>query len=173
MLEQVELWRLLDYNPDTGVFTARVRRGKRRAGEIEGCLTPDGYVQITINGRHALAHRLAFVWMTGACPHEVDHINGVRDDNRWANLREASRAHNMQNLGAAKRSNRTSGLLGCHLIKHTGRFAAQITVNKKVRHLGSFDTAEQAHAAYLKAKHELHPTHQRLRTPPHQQEKPQ
>lgn len=164
MLTQSELMRLMRYDPLTGVFTCLVTRGGRRlAGSAEGCRHVDGYWTITINTRHHLAHRLAFLYMEGYMPPEVDHVNGDRADNRWCNLRIATRAHNMQNLGGPKRSNKTTGLLGCHLIKHTGKYAAQITVNRKVRHLGSFITPEEAHAAYLTAKHELHPTHLRLR----------
>lgn len=68
----------------------------------------------------------------------------------------------MRNLGAAQKNNKTTGLLGCHLIKHTGKYAAQITVNRKCIHLGSFSTPEEAHEAYCAAKKVLHPLAKRL-----------
>jgi hypothetical protein len=90
--------------------------------------------------------------MTGAWPpNDVDHINGVRDDNRWTNLRLATRAENLRNMKA--KTNKT-GLKGVYL--NAGRYTARIRHNYTSHYLGRFDTPEEAHAAYRKAADALH-----------------
>jgi hypothetical protein len=83
----------------------------------------------------------------------VDHINGRRDDNRWCNLRDASRLVNQQNMRRAVAGS-ASGLLGAH--KKRGKWSSQIKVRGVLVKLGIFETADQAHAAYLAAKRQLH-----------------
>ena len=104
---------VLDYGPDTGVFTWKIRTNSRvKVGDVAGALRPDGYIQISIDGRLHRAHRLAWLYVTGESPpDQIDHINGVRDDNRIANLRLATSAENKQNLRRAKSRNKT-GFLG-------------------------------------------------------------
>lgn len=163
MLTQERLKEVLHYDPETGIFTAKVTRGNRLAGRAVGCDNGDGYLQIRIDNRLYFAHRLAFLWMTGVQPkHQIDHINGVRSDNRWPNLRDLPVAENAHNIGGPRRDN-TSGFVGTWYDKRENRWASAIQVHRKRRYLGYFDTPELAHAAYLKAKDELHPTHQRLR----------
>ena len=101
-------------------------------------------------------HRLAFLYQTGQWPaRQVDHINGVRDDNRWSNLRESTNAQNSQNERRARSSN-TVGFLG--VSRHrSGRFRARIVVDGKERSLGLHDTPQIAHSAYLSAKRDIHP----------------
>lgn len=162
-LTQAWLKELLHYDPATGVFTWRVQRGNRASGSVGGAPNNAGYIQLRVDKCNYLAHRLAFLYMTGAWPeHEIDHINGVRNDNRWANLRDVSRQQNAHNIGTPPSSN-TSGLLGASWVKTRACWRATIGLNMRTRTIGFFPTAEQAHAAYLKAKDELHPTHQRLR----------
>jgi len=162
-LTQARLKELLHYDPETGVFTWRVGRVGCRAGSIAGSLNGCGYRQIGIDRRMHLLHRIAFLYVTGGFPQEeLDHINGVRDDNRWVNLREATGSENRHNLGGPP-SHNTSGFLGVYWCKRRQKWVAEIKLRGRKRHLGYFDTAEEAHATYLKAKDELHPTHQRLR----------
>lgn len=150
-----ELAELLEYDPDTGVFTWKVNRGGCKAGDIAGSDHNRGYWQIRVKGCRYLAHRLAFLLMTGAMPAgDVDHINGNRADNRWCNLRDVSRTLNNQNQRRAQKDNET-GLLG--VSPHRGRFKAQIRVNGKVRNLGLFDSPEVAHKVYLAHKRLMHP----------------
>ena len=152
-----ELAAVLAYDPETGRFTwlrppARARHVK--AGAEAGCLASDGYRQIRISRRGYMAHRLAFLLMTGAWPAgQVDHINGDRADNRWSNLRDVSASVNTQNQRRAQRGNR-AGLLGVSL--EGGRYRARVRLNGTNQHMGLFDTPEEAHAAYLEAKRRLH-----------------
>src|SRR5258707_7365907 len=81
---------LLAYDPEAGTFTWKVRLSKNtHVGDIAGCITSEGYGIIRINERGYLAHRLAWLITTGKWPPEIDHKNGIKNDNRWMNLREA------------------------------------------------------------------------------------
>ena len=146
---------VLHYAPDTGVFTWLVKTSTRiKVGDVAGSASARGYVWVRVDGVLLLAHRLAFLWMTGEWPPQfVDHINGVRDDNRWSNLRPATRAENNQNQRRARSDNKL-GLLG--VCRYRNRFRATIAVDGQRIHIGTFDAPEQAHAAYLKTKRELH-----------------
>lgn len=155
---QVYLKSILDYDPETGVFTWRRRSdvpkewNTKYAGTKAGSPEPvSGYERISIGDRIFKAHRLAWVWMTGDSPeHEVDHINCDRMDNRWCNLREATHSQNRANIA-------TWGSLGLKGVTQYGnRFMAKITKHGKYYYLGTFDSPEEAHAAYMKAARELH-----------------
>ena len=150
---------VLAYDPETGVLRW-LKRGKgRRTAFPAGCINANGYRYITINYRHLISHRLAWLITHGEWPTEqIDHINGDRSDNRLCNLRECSLVGNMQNLRKAKTTNVTTGLLGASLLKTTGAFRATIGIEGKQIHLGCFKTAEEAHAVYLEAKRRLHST---------------
>jgi hypothetical protein len=148
---------LTNYNPETGEFTWAVSKGAAKAGRpVGGKHRAKGYGDVVIDGVRCAVHRLIWFRETGEWPRfEVDHINGVRDDNRWANLRDVPAGVNRQNQRWAHRRKR-AGLLGAHLTKG-GRWQAAICHNYKQIHLGFFDTAEDAHQAYLAKKRELHP----------------
>jgi hypothetical protein len=155
MLTIERLKHLLHYDPDTGVFTHRVARKRVVVGEEAGHVDAShGYRTICIDYKKYYAHRLAIFYMTGEWPTKlVDHWDTNRLNNRYKNLRDASRLVNQQNLRKANTDN-SSGLLGAH--KKRGKWSSQIRVSGKVIRLGSFDTAEQAHEAYVSAKRELH-----------------
>lgn len=146
---------LLDYCPETGSFHWRVRRGSRRKGDTAGTLMGQGCIAIGIDGVAYLAHRLAWVFMTGnPAPDEIDHENLDVSDNRWSNLRCATRPQNAANRGAF-RSNKI-GLKGVSQTKGCSTFRARIGPAKNRIYLGRFPTAEEAHAAYCKAAKELY-----------------
>lgn len=130
-----------------------------RDGKPVGYKTTAGYIRFAICRRRYFAHRVVWFMTHGEWPsHEVDHINGIRTDNRPENLRNVTRLMNSQNVGAAHVTNSTTGLLGTHYHASNGKnFRAQIWVNGKNRHIGYFETAMQAHQAYLEAKAALHP----------------
>lgn len=151
-----ELKSCLNYNPIDGAFVWLVDRGKAKTGHVAGCLRPDGYRYVSVSGRRFLAHRLAFLFMTGSMPKmDVDHINGDRSDNRWANLRDVPAQLNRQNQHKPKAGS-ASNLLGAYFDARCGRWYSNIRANGKRVPLGRFDTAEQAHAAYISAKRVMH-----------------
>lgn len=108
---------------------------------------------IGIDGKRYLAHRLAWFYVTGYWPELIDHVDGNRSNNAWSNLREANKLINQQNRHNESSFNET-GLLGAFRVG--GRFKSSIRYGGKSHHLGYFDTAEQAHAAYVSAKREHH-----------------
>jgi len=159
-LTQEELKRLLDYDPLTGIFTwigLSSKRSHVKIGDLAGGISKDGYRKIRVLNKLFLAHRLAWMFMEGAWPEKfIDHKNGIRHDNRWENLRNASRNLNCENR--QKTSNNTARLIGAHWDKNnrTSPWCSQIKVNGKYIYLGRFKTPEEAHQAYLEAKRKYH-----------------
>jgi hypothetical protein len=154
LITQERLRELAHYCPKTGQFTHLQSKGSKKTGMSAGTLRQDGYVYIMFGGMRAFAHRFAWLYMTGEWPtQEIDHIDGNKANNAFANLRQVSRQANTENKRQAKRTSKT-GLLG--VVKHRNRFVAAITHSGNRTYLGVFETAEAAHAAYLKAKRELH-----------------
>ena len=152
-LTQERLKELLTYDPDTGVFRWRTRRGSSGAGKTAGSDNGKGYIVIRIDRRIYKAHRLAWLHELGRFPPaDLDHINGQKGDNRIANLREATRSQNQANLGAPR--NNTSGVKGVFWDKHAGKWVAQIRQGGR-KHLGCFSDKSEAKAAYEKAAREL------------------
>jgi len=151
-----ELRQWLRYEPETGLlYWTRSRRGPAFCGAVAGYTDRFGYVLVKFKQRNYRAHRIAFALMNGSAPDIVDHINGNRADNRWSNLRVADAAFNAQNIRRARADNKATGKLGVS-VAPSGRFQARIMVNKRSKHLGNFDTPDQAHAAYVEAKRRLH-----------------
>jgi len=144
---------VLAYNPDTGVFVWRVRRGRIPEGSPAGVTRSDGYVVIRVDYEMHYAHRLAWLYMTRELVPGIDHINGNPSDNRWANLRTANQSSNSAN--AKLRSSSTSGYKGVTWAPRVKRWRSSIGHNGKRIWLGYFDTAEEAHAAYLAAARRL------------------
>jgi hypothetical protein len=159
MLTQSELKALLDYNPDTGIFTRLVSRSNNcKVGPCKEHKHPYGYVQIGLGKKMYLAHRLAFLWMTGAWPSKnIDHINGVFDDNRWQNLRQLEHFENLQNVAGAASNNKLTGLLGVKVDRRRGTFVGRLTLHGKEYRTKSFKTPEEAHAARNELARTLHP----------------
>src|ERR1019366_2534525 len=109
MITQQRLLELLHYEPSNGQFTWKVHRHRCRPGAIAGCREDLGYIRIGVDGCYYRAHRLAFLYMTGQFSKgEVDHMNLDKSDNRWANLRAATRSENMGNQ--KRPSHNTSGI---------------------------------------------------------------
>ncbi|MGP3789788.1 HNH endonuclease [Pseudomonas sp. B392_1p] len=154
---QIEmLQEFLAYDPGTGLLTWKKRRGQRgRVGQVAGAKTAHGYIGVGIAGVRAVpAHRIAFALMTGSWPElEVDHIDGDRSNNAWANLRLVTTAQNHQNMRKPRTDN-AAGHLGVSF--QDGRYRAQIQAGGKKRWLGQFATPEEASAAYVAAKRNLH-----------------
>ena len=153
-------WRLvrtmLNYDPETGVFTWNCDVSNVKAGSRTGSKTKKGYLLIRLNKKQYLAHRLAWFWMTGIWPAGlIDHKNTDKTDNRWGNLRQASNSDNLLNRG--RNSNNSSGFKGVSFDKSAGKFAAYLTVKGQRKHLGYYETPEAAHAAYAGAIRDASP----------------
>lgn len=145
-----EVSALLNYDPQTGLFTHKVNGHKRKAGAATGRLDSKGYVRIRLMGYEFKAHRLAWLLTYGTWPAaEIDHINGCPSDNRIINIRDVSVAENGWNRKGAMRNNKTGVLGVCEM---DGMFIAQIGVDGRRLRLGAFDTVEEAAAAYNAAK---------------------
>lgn len=156
VISQERLKELFRYEEDTGLFVRIKAVSNTKVGDVVKKKDSKGHLQVRIDGRHYSAHRLAWMYVHGAWPSgQIDHINGVRDDNRIKNLRDVSHAINAQNIHTANKGSKTK-LLGACFHKASGKYVAQISVDKKIKHLGLFETPEQAHQQYLSAKRSLH-----------------
>lgn len=149
----VALQAFANYDASTGHFIRRHRTSANApAGVPCGTVSGGGYRYIRVLGRHYRASRLAWLWVTGDWPAGVvDHANGDRQDDRWANLRLATSAQNCAN--AKLRADNTTGFKGVKPLN--GRWQARIGTGGK-HHLGTFDTPEEAHAAYVGAARVLY-----------------
>jgi hypothetical protein len=153
MLTQKELKELLHYDPNTGIFTWCINKRGCKIGNIAGYCDPKNYIIIGINGKLYGAHRLAWLYVYGIWPKDqIDHIDGNPNNNRISNLRECDNRGNQQNK--TKQKNNKSGYLGVYFYRN--KWVAQIKHQKKVYHLGRYNTPEEAHDAYLRAKAKLH-----------------
>lgn len=159
-LTQEQLKQFLRYNPKTGEFTRIAAYNNVGVGKKVGWTVTYGAgkkfrVKVGVNGDDYMAHRLAWLYMTGEWPkQEIDHINEDGADNRWDNLREASPTENLRNRGP--QSNNTTGYKGTCFVKSKGFYIAGIKVHGKRTHLGCFKTAEEAHQAYCEAAKKYH-----------------
>lgn len=155
-LTAARLRELLNYDAETGAFNWLVDHGRHRAGDRAERKAAKGYRGITVDGRPYLCHRLAWFIVHGEWPTmDVDHKDGVRSNNAASNLRHGSRSFNMQNLRRAH-ADTQSKLLGAYLDKRRGYWVSRICKNGKSLDLGRFQSAQEAHQAYVAAKRVLH-----------------
>lgn len=134
-LTKEELRKVIHYDPYTGVFT-------RLDGSGCGYIMNTGYREISVQNKKWLAHRLAFVYMEDYLPKYVDHINQVKDDNRWCNLRECSHVENMRNTKV--RTTSLTGERNVHLHKKSGLYGVTLRINGKVKSFGYYKDLELA-----------------------------
>jgi len=157
---------LFVYCPETGILTNRITRSSRaqignEAGGVGGFIG-SFYRQVMIEGRKYKTHRIIFLYMTRSLPtNQVDHINGDTFDNRWVNLRDVTKAENMQNAKIPR--NNTSGHIGVCWHKRCKKWAAQISVAGEKTCLGYFTDKQDAINARNAAEIEYgyHPNHGR------------
>jgi len=133
----------------------RLKQSGVKQGKISGSLSNEGYLVTSVDQKLYKCHRLAWLYMTGEWPQgQIDHINGIRSDNRFENLRDVAKQINLENQRKAQRRNKSTGVLGT--FKNGAKFAARITHNHTKNYLGTFNTIEEASAAYVAAKRMFH-----------------
>lgn len=152
---QERLRELLDYNAETGDFYWRSQRGRFSAGSKAGSLHVHGYMQICVDGRSYGSHRLAWIYVHGQIPNLIDHINGIRDDNRICNLRNVDHRVNAENR-KSHRAGKQIPFIGVRKQTLNDTYSSSIKVQGKTMALGTFKTPEEAHAAYVAAKAKYH-----------------
>ena len=151
-----ELKDLLDYDPDTGKFYWVVAKSRSiKVGDMAGTRHKQGYNQIRINGRLYLAHRLAWLYMTGNMPDSlIDHEDGDVSNNAWSNLRASSSLEN--NYNSKMQKSNTSGVKGVSWCNTHKRWVAKIGVGGKSILIGYFKDIGQAEVETRKAREKLH-----------------
>lgn len=149
-LSQKRLKALVSYDTVTGIFKRKraYKNNRVGVGQQVGSVSGNGYLLVMINGKSYTQHRLAFLYMEGYFPeHGVDHINGVRTDNRWCNLRHATRFCNMQNKKPHKDS--SSKMKGVSWITKTKVWKSQVCLNRTTIYLGFYESELDAGLARL------------------------
>jgi hypothetical protein len=160
ILTKEHLREFLRYNLSTGEwFWIKSPRSGISIGKKAGTKQTLGYMQIRFKGNHYLSHRLAFLYVLGWIPEQVDHINHDVTDCRWINLRAASSTKNNQNRSIGK--NNSSGFVGVTFSKTHGKYIASIGIGGKRYHLGVFVDKQDAITAREAAnkKHGFHLNH--------------
>ena len=155
-MKQDELKALLHYDPPTGMFRWRyARRNKSLPWDVAGSVLKQGYVQITVNGERHVAHRLAWIYMTGKEPPEqIDHIDLDKSNNSWCNLRAADNTTNHWN--EAIRSTNKSGHKGVWWHRQSGKWEAAVRVNGKQHTVGRYERIEDAVKAVKQYREQHH-----------------
>jgi hypothetical protein len=150
-LTQKRLKELLNYNPETGIFRWKESRGCKESGSLAGNKNSYGYIQIQIDRKLYNASRLAYLYIKGYLPeYEVDHEDRVRDNNKWENLRHASRLCNMRNKSIYR--NNKSGVTGVYWSKSKAKYESQIRINGKAKYLGHYHSLIEAVKARWEAE---------------------
>lgn len=142
-ITQDKLKQLLHYNPYTGIFKWRNKKGKVKRKDVAGSTNNNEYTRIVIDYKFYQAHRLAWLYMYGYFPeNDIDHIDRIRNNNRINNLREVSRQCNMRNSGNPRNNN--SGVKGVCWYKSRNKWYAQIIINQKLIFLGYYKSFDEA-----------------------------
>lgn len=151
---------MLDYDPESGIFRWKFKTPYKDVGEVVGRRDKDGYLDTHIKmmsgrSKNFRLHRLAWFYVYGVWPeNQIDHINGIKDDNRIENLREATANQNQWNQKKAK--NNTSGHKVVYWVKRANKWRAFIYCNSKNIHLGYFSSLLEAAEAYKQAAIKYH-----------------
>lgn len=155
MINSSELMVFLTYDKETGIFRRKISSGGQAIGCVAGTISNRGYIRIRIKNKAYFAHRLAWLYEYGEWPeNEIDHINGIKSDNRLINLRNASRSDNNSNKKHQKNS--VSGVKGVSWSKKDKRWHARCKKNKKTVYFGSFTDIKEAIAAVTTARRKYH-----------------
>lgn len=146
---------VLNFDPQTGVFTRRTKTTRSPVGEVVGSMHHKGYLRMSVDGRIYWAHRLAWLHEKGEWPNgALDHINRIRTDNRIANLREASSAENNCNVTIPKTN--TSGVKGVSWNEECRKWRVKVVMNRKPYYGGMFSCIEDANQVVTALRAKLH-----------------
>jgi len=156
MITANRLREVLHYDEETGIFTWKVATANRtKVGSVAASRHSEGYLTVFVDGKSYKLHRLAWLYQTGNWPvADIDHINCVKDDNRFSNLRESTRAENSRNR--MKRCNNKSGFKGVCWDTKSRKWRSRIMAKGEYFFLGYFHSPEEAHTAYCAAAEKLH-----------------
>jgi hypothetical protein len=143
-LTRSQLRNEIHYDKETGIFTWKNKSIGRK--QIVGSDDGRGYIRIYVLGKRYKAHQLAFLYMTGSIPSEIDHINRIRNDNRWCNLKASTHSENMRNRWPyvndkikMNKRNKT-GVIGVSWNTARRKYVARITIDGKGKHIGCYDS---------------------------------
>lgn len=154
-IDSEELRRIIEYDPETGILRDKGVRTRGVKGRALGNHDKDGYLLLKVYQVTYKAHRLAWLYVHGEWPkNEIDHINGVKDDNRIANLRDVSQSFNQHNILEAMKNSK-SGVRGVRRLS-SGSWEANIRHQGKRVRLGTFGSINEAGKAYQQARLRLH-----------------
>lgn len=160
ILTQSRLKEILHYDPDTGIFTRKVSHSNRvRVGDQVGVRMAAGYLSTSINQKNYYMHRLAFLYVTGKIPEEIDHIDHNPKNNKWGNLRSVTHKENGRNMRISKRNK--SGITGVLWDKSRGKWRAEIVVDGASIYGGRFANVQDAvnRRKELEKSHLFHKNH--------------
>ena len=150
-LTQKRLKEVLHYNPETGIFRWKISISRSKIGDIAGTVNSNGYVMIGVDKIPRLASRLAFLYMIGQFPeNQMDHINRIRSDNRWINLREVTNQCNLRNTGHF--CTNTSGIKGVCYDRKYDKWKAYVYIFDERFHLGQVKDLDEAVCIRLTAE---------------------
>jgi hypothetical protein len=152
---QQQLKEVLHYDPETGIFRWRFSVANRiKPWDVAGYNQGNGYLRVSINSKKQYLHRIAWLYMTGNWPDdEIDHIDGIRSNNSFLNLREVTSKQNKENQKLAKNS--TSGYRGVCWSKKDKRWFGHVIHNNKKYLAGYFKNKEDAIQAVAAKRAEL------------------
>lgn len=135
MITQDELKKVLDYDPNTGIFRWKIKNTRTYIGMVAGFKNDNGYISIGVKRKWRGAHRLAWLYVHGYMPEsDIDHINRDRTDNRISNLREASRSCNVRNSDVSITNK--SGIKGVFWNKRLESWQVYIGIHGEIHYLG-------------------------------------
>jgi len=154
MITQSELKEFLHYDQDTGIFTWKVSRGKVKVGKIAGFTDSNGYLIIRIKETNYYSHRLVWLLIYGKFPSVIDHINGIKNDNRLCNLRECTLQQNQWNH--KNYSTNTSGIKGVSWNTNSQKWKVSIRTEIGRIHLGYFKLLDDAKSVMIEARNKYH-----------------